>query len=187
MFIKRIALVLAIAASTYASASDQHSNHSQHGAAMIDKTVLPKEPGQGAFAAIAEIVELLSNDPRTDWSKVRIDLLRQHLVDMNVLTLDAKVETTFRSDAVIFQVRGTGRTLEAIRRMVPAHAVELDKSKQLTVTAEAAAHGATLTISSSNAAERAQLKALGFFGVMAIGAHHREHHLSMAKGMMGSH
>ena len=47
----------------------------------------PTEAGQGAFAAIQEIVAILEADPDTDWSKVDIDALRQHLVDMNAVTL----------------------------------------------------------------------------------------------------
>ncbi len=43
----------------------------------------PKEPGQGAFATIAEIVALLTSDPKTDWSKVDIAGLREHLIDMD--------------------------------------------------------------------------------------------------------
>jgi hypothetical protein len=49
----------------------------------------PAEAGQGAFAAIAEIVALLEADPNTDWSKVNIAALREHLVDMDELTLNA--------------------------------------------------------------------------------------------------
>ncbi len=145
------------------------------------------QPGQGAFAAIAEIVELLDADPRTDWSKVRIDLLRQHLVDMNQLTLNAEVETTIASDAVVFRVSGTGRTRDAIRRMVPAHVVELNKMALWTATSDDFEDGVTLTVSVSRPADLTRLRALGFFGVMAVGTHHQEHHFSMAKGMMHDH
>lgn len=187
MFFKRLAFVFALVATTHAAASDRHSNHSRHGAAGAETSMYPAEPGQGAFAAIAEIVELLANDPRTDWSKVRIDLLRQHLVDMNLLTLDARVETSSRADAVIFQVSGTDRTLEAIRRMVPAHAAELNRSGHLAAKAETSQQGVTLTVSAPDAAEQVRLKALGFFGVMAIGAHHQRHHFFIAKGLMHDH
>ena len=57
--------------------------HEMHAAAS------PTEAGQGAFAAIAEVVLLLQADPETDWSKVDIGALREHLVDMNELTLNA--------------------------------------------------------------------------------------------------
>ncbi|MCC2098329.1 MAG: hypothetical protein KDJ29_15640, partial [Hyphomicrobiales bacterium] len=43
----------------------------------------PVQPGQSAFAAIQEIVEILEADRSTDWSKVNIPALRQHLIDMD--------------------------------------------------------------------------------------------------------
>src|SRR5437764_5713379 len=36
-------------------------------------------PGQAAFGAIQEVVELLEADPTTDWAKVNIAALREHL------------------------------------------------------------------------------------------------------------
>jgi hypothetical protein len=43
----------------------------------------PTFPGQDAFGAIAEVVQLLDADPQTDWSRVDLERLRQHLIDMN--------------------------------------------------------------------------------------------------------
>ena len=43
--------------------------HGQQSAA----TSTPNMPGQDAFGAIQEIVQILQSDPRTDWSKVNID------------------------------------------------------------------------------------------------------------------
>jgi len=40
-------------------------------------------PGQDAFGAIQEIVQILDADPKTDWSKVDLEALRQHLIDMD--------------------------------------------------------------------------------------------------------
>ena len=42
----------------------------------------PTMPGQDAFGAIQETVSLLEADPATDWSKVNIAALREHLIDM---------------------------------------------------------------------------------------------------------
>ncbi len=39
----------------------------------------PSETGQSQFAAIAEIVTLLRDDPNTDWEQVDIKALRDHL------------------------------------------------------------------------------------------------------------
>ena len=43
----------------------------------------PPMPGQDAFGAIQEIVQILDADPKTDWSKVDLEALRQHLIDMD--------------------------------------------------------------------------------------------------------
>ena len=46
-------------------------------------TTTPTMPGQAAFGAIQEIVGILEADPKTDWSKVNLKALRQHLIDMS--------------------------------------------------------------------------------------------------------
>lgn len=48
--------------------------------------IRPVQPGNGAFAAIQEIVDLPMADPKTGWSKVDIDALRQHLVEIDDVT-----------------------------------------------------------------------------------------------------
>jgi hypothetical protein len=84
-------------------------------------------PGQDAFGAIQEIVQILQTDPKTDWSKVNIDALWQHLIDMNEVTLHAAATPRVLDNGIEFTVTGEGRTLEAIKRMVPAHANELSE------------------------------------------------------------
>src|SRR5438046_3161300 len=74
-------LALAAALCACSPALSQHVHHPkppQPGPAMS----APREPGQSAFAAIQEIVALLEADPGTDWTKVDIEALRRHLVDM---------------------------------------------------------------------------------------------------------
>jgi len=66
------------------------------------------QPGQAAFAAIQEIVEILLADPKTDWSKVNIDALRQHLIDMNNMTLAANVKNEAVDGGMRFEVTGEG-------------------------------------------------------------------------------
>ena len=67
----------------------------------------PQETGQSAFAALAEIVVLLQADPETDWGAVNIDKLRDHLVDMDLLTRKAEVTRILRPDGARFEVRGS--------------------------------------------------------------------------------
>ena len=153
--------------------------------AMVE--VPPRQPGQGAFAAIAEIVVMLTNDPMTDWSKVDIDGLREHLVDMDEVTLRANAKTALFENKIVFTITGTGRTLRAIKAMIPAHAGVLTRTTAWDVKGELTDDGAILTVSSNNPFALKVVKALGFYGVMATGAHHQAHHLAMAKGNAKAH
>ena len=74
----------------------------------------PTQTGQGAFATIQEIVAILMADPETDWSRVDIDALRRHLVDMNAVTLRAKVVNTPIEGGMRFDVTGEGEVRDLI-------------------------------------------------------------------------
>ncbi|MCR9237951.1 MAG: hypothetical protein NXI17_14885 [Alphaproteobacteria bacterium] len=161
-----------------------HADHADHGATVAK---LPSEGGQSAFVAIAEIVALLEADPQTDWSKVNIAALRAHLVDMNELTLAAEAEQVMEHGRVEFSIRGDGKTLRAIHAMVPAHASELDKMARWAVSAHTTPDGALLIVTPENKDDLEKVSALGFFGLMATGAHHQPHHLAMAKGTLHGH
>ena len=80
-------------------------------------TTTPTMPGQDAFGAIQEIVRMLEADPNTDWSKVNLEALRQHLIDMNEVTLKAEAVIKPIDGGIEVTVTGTGRTAEAIQRM----------------------------------------------------------------------
>ena len=53
---------------------------------------------------IAEIVSILEADPATDWTKVDLSALRQHLVDMNRLTLDANTDEVSLEDGLAITI-----------------------------------------------------------------------------------
>jgi hypothetical protein len=142
---------------------------------------LPTEPGQSAFAAIQEIVELLANDPHTDWSKVDIDALREHLVDMDAVTLHARVDAQSVAGGIAFEVTGEGPVTDSIRHMVMAHAAAMDGVNGWQYTAAETAGGATMTVVVPSQ-DQEKLRALGFFGVLTVGKHHQEHHLMIARG-----
>uniref|UniRef100_I2Q6L9 Uncharacterized protein n=1 Tax=Desulfovibrio sp. U5L TaxID=596152 RepID=I2Q6L9_9BACT len=167
-----------------AEGGQQHQAHQAASALSSQGAPLPHESGQAAFAAIQEIVVLLESDPGTDWSKVRILALREHLVDMNELMVRAAIEEKHLDNGMEAVATGEGRTLEAIRRMVTAHAAMLDGYRGWHVQAEDIEKGMRLRVTSETAGEAAHIKGLGFFGVMATGAHHQQHHLMIAKGEM---
>jgi hypothetical protein len=164
------------------SGAGQHSMMGMHGG----MTGQPTLPGQDAFGAIQEVVQILQADPTTDWSKVNIDALREHLIDMNEVTLYAVATERVLDNGIEIAVTGEGRTSAAIKRMVPAHVAELVKLGWNAKT-EDLPNGVKLTVITSDPKELTKLKALGFMGIMVQGGHHQPHHLMMAKGEHPTH
>ena len=141
----------------------------------------PTEPGQSAFAAIQEIVQILENDPRTDWSKVDIEALRQHLIDMSNVTLAAHVSSEPLDGGMRFIVTGDGGVRDSIQRMTTAHAATMDGANGWHFVAKDTASGSIVEVRVP-ARDLDKLKALGFIGVMTRGMHHQQHHLMIARG-----
>ena len=139
------------------------------------------QPGQGAFAAIQEIVEILAADPKTDWSKVNIEALRQHLIDMNNVTLAANVKNEPIDGGMRFDVTGEGPVRDSIRRMTTAHAATMNGIDGWKFEAAEIEGGASLTVHPP-AKDVDKLRGLGFFGVLTLGMHHQVHHLMIARG-----
>jgi hypothetical protein len=158
----------------------QHGMMHQQSAA----TTQPALPGQDAFGAIQEVVRLLEADPTTDWSKVSIAALREHLVDMNEVTLHAAADEKRLDNGVEATITGEGRILAAIKRMVPAHAQELNGMNNWSAATADLPNGVRLTVTTSDALQVPKLQALGFMGLMVQGGHHQPHHLAMAKGTL---
>jgi len=163
---------------------DHQKMMQQHGAGMADATT-PSLPGQDAFGAVQEIVRILEGDPATDWSKVNLEALRQHLIDMNEVTLKADAVAKPIDGGVEIAVTGSGRTLAAIQRMLPAWAMTMNGYKGWTTKVAPLPNGELLTVTTADPKDVAHVRGLGFIGLMASGAHHQPHHLAMAKGEFG--
>lgn len=152
---------------------------------------LPTQGGHAAFAAISEIVAMLQADASTDWSKVNIERLRLHLVDMDLVTLRSRVAATPVTGGAQFVVRGTGETIAAIKRMTAAHVTMVGNSDGPRVVRTELADGVRLIVKvadPSDTAAVATLRALGFIGLMATGDHHAAHHMALARGdVMADH
>ena len=150
----------------------------------------PTLPGQDAYAAIAEVVRILEADRGTDWSKVSLEALRQHLIDMNDVTLRSMVKQSPVPGGASFEVTGQGRTADAIRRMLTAHAPMLGMLPDYSATAEQIPDGARFTVRAKvtgDSATEARIRGLGFIGMLTVGAHHSVHHLAIARGDGAAH
>ena len=100
--------------------------------ALPEMAPAPVQAGQSAFAAIQEIVTLMDQDPETDWFTVNIDALREHLVDMNNVTLFADVEMQGVDGGAVFTVTSDNpKVVQSIRNMVMVHAAMVSSESGL--------------------------------------------------------
>jgi predicted RNA binding protein YcfA (HicA-like mRNA interferase family) len=159
----------------------QDRSHMDHAHAHGGEGLVPTLPGQEAFGTIQEIVRMLEADPATNWSKVDIGALREHLIDMDEVTLRARASERPLDNGVEIDVTGEGRTLAAIKRMIPAHAHEL-AALGWSAKAQDVPSGVKLIVTAGDPRQVVKIQALGFMGIMVQGAHHQTHHLMMARG-----
>src|ERR1043165_7065308 len=149
--------------------------HSPHGG-------MPTRAGQDAFGTIGEIVALLETDPKTDWSKVDLEALRQHLIDMNEVTLHAEAASKQIDGGLEMTITGNGRTLVAIQRMIPAYAQMANGHDGWRAKVSELPNSELLTVTATDPKEVEHIRGLGFIGLLASGSWHQPHHLAMARG-----
>lgn len=148
--------------------------------AMHDTAPALREGGQSAFAAIQEITAALMADPATDWSTVDIEALRQHLIDMDNVTLRADVAREDIDGGARFTVTSADPLVQAsIRAMVMAHVATMNGEEGWEMQAEEVDGGAEMTVTGTDIA---RIRGLGFIGLMTVGMHHQAHHLALASG-----
>lgn len=194
-FIATTLLVL-MAGAAGAKDSHQHANcplAGAHGgsacegseARPIDVPAL-QEVGQDSFAAVAEMLRRLETDPSVDWTSVRLDRLREHLIDMDRVMSRADVEVMDLPGGFRARVTSTDAwTAAAIDRMVPAHGRMMNGHQgwRVDVTSlDDKLAGVLLEVRATDPAEVVRLHALGFAGFLVSGDHHRPHHLAMTLG-----
>lgn len=175
--------------SSIATVDHATMDHEAHKAAMdrCASAPVPTSSGQAAFGAISEVVRMLKADPKTDWSKVNVEALRQHLIDMDDVTLRSAAAQRNIEGGIEVDVTGTGRTTDAIRRMTLNHAAMLTNDSEYNASAKEIPGGARLTVTAKNASAAdvvARIRGLGFAGILTEGDHHAAHHLAIARGDM---
>ncbi len=182
-----LSLGLAAQSQTAPTAPMTHQAGMQHTPGMQhDEGGAPTHSGQSAFAAISEIVKLLEADKTTDWSKVNLEALRQHLADMDMVTLRARVSSRVVPDGLAMDVTGDVQVAAAIARMLVPHATMLDGMPAWRATTTALSGGTRLTVTSrtvGDAATTVKIRGLGFAGLLVQGDHHTAHHLLIARGV----
>ena len=150
----------------------------------------PTEAGHAAFATIKEIVAILESDPTTDWSRVNLEALRQHLITMDRVMMDSRVSARPVAAGMQLDVTGTGEVPAAIREILSAHSDVLGRNPSFRSATAPLPDGIRLTVTARNPSDErvvARIRGLGFAGLLATDDHHTVHHLAIARGDVAAH
>jgi len=160
------------------SAFAQHNMHSE-------ETPLTK-PGNDIFGTIQEVVKKLESNPDTDWSKVNLEALRQHLLDMKAFTEEVSVtsQTPIANGTKIKIQPKTERAEESLKRLFDMHPAMIKKEKGWDMDAKKNDSSWIITCTTDNKSEAEKIRAFGYIGLLAEGAHHQLHHWMIATGRM---
>ena len=189
----RLAFVLATAVSLPLAAQQPptggmvHTPGMQHTPGMehAPSGPIPTQAGQAAFATVAEIVKLLEADSTTDWRKVDLEALRQHLIDMDAAVMRARVRQKPVAGGLSMEVTGDAAVAASVKRMVGNHASMMPSLGAWRATTVPIANGLRFTVVADNANDSAlvaRIRGLGLIGLLTQGEHHAQHHLMIAKG-----
>lgn len=169
---------LPVSAQTASHVHEPGMSHGDSDSALA----MPTQAGQAAFGAVQEITALLEGSPGVDWKKVDLEALRRHLIDMDNVTLRARIEASEIEGGARFVLTGEGEVRASIQRMAPAHAATVDGQDGWRFAYEPHPNGAVVTVRAAEQADVAKIRGLGFIGLLARGMHHQQHHLMIALG-----
>jgi len=191
-FILKAAIIthLLISSILYANNNDHSGNHmhngemSNHSNLNNTPSIILKEAGNDIFGTIQELISKLSNDPNTNWEKVNIEILRQHLLDMNDMTFNVELisQRAIKNGVESIIKAKTKRSEEALERIFQAHPSQLKKETNWDMHVLKNNGQYILSTTTTNQKDIPKIRALGYIGLMAIGSHHQKHHLLMATG-----
>lgn len=143
-------------------------------------------PGNAVFGTIQEVLRKLEADPSTDWKKVNLEPLRQHLLDMHHMAEHVDVVAQkFIDKGIELTVRATlPSAIPALDRVFNAHPKILKAETGWDMTASKDKDKYKLRITCDDPSQVDKLRALGYIGIMAEGNHHAAHHWALARGQI---
>ena len=181
----RTAIVLSICFTAAFIAPVHAAEHEHHHHDVAPSTTPLTAPGNDAFAAIQETVEKLLADPNTDWSRVNLEALRRHLVDMHNFTLNVEITSQKAINGGLeFTVKPTTPDAAgSLQRLFSAHPAILKQESGWNMTATKNKDGSyTARVTGDTPQDAAKIRGLGYIGIVALGKHHQAHHWLMATG-----
>ena len=174
-----LTLSLFVSSSLSYAAEDMHAGHNMAGT----KSRLT-ESGNDAFGTLQEVLQNLRADPKTDWSKVNLEALRQHLADMRNFTLDIDVvsQTPIANGVEIILVPHNSRVSQSLDRAFSAHPAQLKRETGWDMKTYKLNGQYKIIVTGKSESDTLKINGLGYIGIMAWGNHHQSHHWMMAKG-----
>jgi len=168
---------------TLASAAD-HPVMMNHAHLMKSSNGMLTEAGNDAFGTIQEVIAQLNNDPNTDWSQVNLEALRQHLLDMQDMTLNVEVldQRVLPQGLEVVLKATTERAEAALDRVFQAHPAQLKRETGWEMQVVKYKNQYTVSTRAKNSRDIKKIQGLGYIGWMASGNHHQPHHWAMALG-----
>ena len=163
---------------------EEPATHTDHRQMMSGSSPLTM-PGNMLFGTIQEVIRQLEADTNTDWTKVDLEALRQHLIDMHHFTMNVEVVSKSPiADGVKIVIEPTvPEATPSLQRALQAHPPMLRMEKGWTMDVTENGDQFTLEVTTGDPGEIAKVRGLGYIGLMATGAHHTKHHWSIARGM----
>ena len=171
------------------SSGMEHSSDHDHDKKIYKHTIDRKpttvltEAGTDPFAVIQEAITLLEANPDTNWSKVNIEALRLHLVEMQDMTLNVTVEQEpikLGFKAVITPT--TNRALQSMSRVLSVHPSQMKEETGWDMVVTNNNGIFTIAVTTDQLQDVDKIRGLGYIGIMAYGNHHQQHHWAMASG-----
>ncbi len=188
MKIQSILYPLLLLCSTCVYADNDHRHADSYQPIGLSLSVLD-EAGNDAYGTIQEVISRLYRNPDTDWSQVNLEVLRQHLVDMNDITLNVDVlsQRPIPLGLEIVIQPQTERAAVAMARVLKAHPDMLARESGWRMKVIRGEGQYTLITTTLDPKESDQIRGLGYIGLMAYGDHHQRHHWAMATGHGAQH
>jgi len=163
------------------------TQHSMHQTQSVSGVLT--ESGTDMFATIQEVIQKLSADPKTDWSKVNLEALRQHLRDMFEFSYNVDVlsQQAIERGVKIRVKPVTVRAEKALDKVLSAHPMMLKMETGWAMQSTKMKEEYEIIVTTTTPTEIDKIRGLGYIGLLAIGNHHQPHHWSMAKGQNPHH
>ncbi len=186
-FITASLIGLAIIASSALAASDEHDSElmEQHGHQIAaPSSANLTQAGNDMFGTVQEVIQQMNEQDGFSWKEVNLEVLRQHLLDMQDMTENVEVvgQRPVANGVELHIKATTPRAFNALKRVFSAHPAQLKKETGWEMLVSQQDDLFVLTTTSSNSNDTDKIRGLGYIGLMAWGNHHQPHHWAMATG-----